>query len=140
MPQTIHQTSHNAPDELRELRKDMAEMRQIVHQLAKAQTTPNPVQAAPSGESLLLKLLVEERKRAETRDAELRELQNPLHQMHQLQALAEFVQPQQDESSVLVGALEALGGVIAANMESKQQAQGSRTPDSSNAADGSDEY
>jgi hypothetical protein len=139
MPQTIRPTRAPASDDLSGLRSDVAELRQLVHSLVRnSQPIQNP---SPQGgsEGLLLQLLLDERTRAEKRDAELRQLSNPLHQLDQLQALAELVNPVQTDDNMLQGALEALGGVIAAGMEHKEQTEGSAAPDHADAPNGADE-
>jgi cobalamin-dependent methionine synthase I len=140
MPQNIHPPHARATtDEISQLREDIADLTKVVHALARAQPETNP--AAPAtGDGLLLQLLLDERRRGDERDAELRQLQNPLHQLDQLQALADFVQPAQDENQLLTGALEALGGVIASSVEQNSQTTGSPPPTQPDASNDPGEY
>jgi len=137
MPKTIHPSRAHAPGPP-DIETELHELRQMVHSLAQSiQAQARRELAAPqTSESVVLQLLLDERRRADERDQELRQLQNPLHQLDQLQALADLVQPAKEDNSLLQGALEALGGVISASMDTSEPSPSSGAPPSPDAGDG----
>ena len=137
MPKIIQPTRTRAPDES-DLAEQVADLRELVHSLAatmQAQTRVNPTTPA-GGDTVLMQLLLDERRRSEEKDAALQQLQNPLHQLDQLQALASLVQPEKEDNSLLTGALEALGGVISASMDASEQSESSGAAAGADAGDG----
>ena len=122
MPKIIQPTRTRAPDES-DLAEQVADLRELVHSLAatmQAQTRVNPTTPA-GGDTVLMQLLLDERRRSEEKDAALQQLQNPLHQLDQLQALASLV---------------PLGGGISASMDASEQSESSGAAPGADAGDG----
>jgi|TARA_R110000824_G_scaffold394605_2_gene594566 arginine/lysine/ornithine decarboxylase len=112
---------------LEELKRETRELRRDLHDLAKtiAKQNPAPAQNGMS-ENVLLQLLMSEREKAERQSDRLAELQNPLAQIEQLQALASLMpsQPEESGNKMLEEVISTVGGLVAAKMVKSEAQEG----------------
>lgn len=117
--------------EIDDLKSEIRELRRDIHEIAKAAARQNPVQQSNGmSENVLLQLLMSEREKTERQHDRLAELQDPLAQLEQLQALNNIIpQAPPEGNKMLEEVISTVGGLIAAKMAQSEEDEGSRAPD-----------
>ena len=100
---------------------------------------PNPAPQDSNG--FIMQLLLAEKDRSERMAERLGDLQNPLNQLEQLQALTALIPAPEDSSSnkMLEDVLSTVGAIVASKMAQGEEDEGSGAADHGHAPDGSGE-
>ena len=137
MPGPIHTgaapASAREVDELKSRLQDMdRKLEALVNVLERR---PNPAPQDSNG--FIMQLLLAEKDRSERMAERLGDLQNPLNQLEQLQALTALIPAPEDSSTnrMLEDVLSTVGAIVASKMAQGEEGAGGGAADHSNAED-----
>ena len=122
--------------ELRDLRRELnSALQHIVRQ------NPAPAPAASPTDSILMQLFMAEREKTERQADRLAELQNPLSQIEQMQALADLLPspPEESGNKILEEVIATVGGLVASQMVKEDEGESGVPADRGYADDGGEE-